>query len=437
MALSINDTDPVTVTLDERNDRVTITGELDWEVVADPIGPLLSSTSYTIVMQMSGSPFAADFTMPEVDTAVTLSGTATITVENPKSGFGTQTVSGLAGQYGISSTSPEEGLSNNVLLFQQMTRTFPAGELDGDMTYQFLLGFDADFSTVTQVLAALQVRTPLSGGQYYNSDYYTTEQYRGLEIVDIYDGSPDPDSQPQTPDGDTLQDFTGDGTDDILWRKDTGHVGYWEMTDGNKTYHAIGWAGTDWSVAGTGDLNGDGTDDILWRKSAGHVGYFEMDNGSHTYQAIGWAGTDWTVVGIGDLNGDGTDDILWRKSAGHVGYFEMDNGSHTYHAIGWAGTDWSVEGVGDLNGDGTDDILWRKDTGHVGYFEMHDGQDTYHAIDWSGTDWSVEDVADVNGDGTDDVIWRKDTGRVSYWEMNDGNATYHTIDDVGLDWDIV
>ncbi|ARE42337.1 MSHA pilin protein MshA (plasmid) [Rhodovulum sp. P5] len=232
-------------------------------------------------------------------------------------------------------------------------------------------------------------------------------------------------------------DLNGDGTSDILWRKSAGHVGYFQMENGTHSYHAIGWAGTDWTVQGLGDLNGDGTDDILWRKSAGHVGYFEMDNGSHTYQAIGWAGTDWTVVGIGDLNGDGTDDILWRKSAGHVGYFEMDNGSHTYHAIGWAGTDWSVEGVGDLNGDGTDDILWRKDTGHVGYFEMHDGQDTYHAIGWAGTDWSVEGVGDVNGDGTDDVIWRKDTGRVSYWEMNDGDATYHAIADVGTDWQIV
>ncbi|ARE40618.1 MSHA pilin protein MshA [Rhodovulum sp. P5] len=232
-------------------------------------------------------------------------------------------------------------------------------------------------------------------------------------------------------------DLNGDGTSDILWRKSAGHVGYFEMDNGNHTYHAIGWAGTDWTVKGIGDLNGDGTDDILWRKSAGHVGYFEMDNGNHTYHAIGWAGTDWSVEGIGDLNGDGTDDILWRKAAGHVGYFEMHDGQETYHAIGWAGLDWSVQGIGDLNGDGTDDILWRKDSGHVGYFEMHDGQETYHAIGWAGTDWSVEGIGDLNGDGTDDVIWRKDTGRVSYWEMNDGDATYHVIADVGLDWDIV
>ncbi|ARE38882.1 MSHA pilin protein MshA [Rhodovulum sp. P5] len=282
---------------------------------------------------------------------------------------------------------------------------------------------------------------------------------------------------------DTRQDFNGDGTDDVLWRKETGHVGYWEMQDGDETFHAIGYAGTDWSVQGTGDFNGDDTDDILWRKDTGHVGYFEMDDGQETYHAIGWSGLDWTVDGTGDFNGDGTDDILWRKDTGHVGYFEMNEGQQTYHAIGWSGLDWTVEGTGDFNGDGTDDILWRKDTGHVGYFEMNDGQQTYRAIGWAGlewsvagtgdfngddtddilwrkdtghvgyfemengqktyraigwavTDWSVADVGDFNGDGTDDVLWRKDTGQVGWWEMTDGAATFQVIANVGLEWDV-
>ncbi|ARE41524.1 Alkaline phosphatase [Rhodovulum sp. P5] len=232
-------------------------------------------------------------------------------------------------------------------------------------------------------------------------------------------------------------DFNGDGTMDILWRYTSGTVGYWEMQEGDETFHVIGSAGTDWTVKGTGDFNGDGTEDVLWRKDTGSVGFWEMDDGNETFHVIGYAGTNWLVEGIGDFNGDGTEDVLWRKDTGNVGYWEMDGGDATFHVIGYAGTNWTVEGTGDFNGDGTDDILWRKDTGSVGYWEMDGGEETFHVIGFAGTDWSVADTGDFNGDQTDDVLWRRDTGMVGYWEMENGEETFHVIANVGLDWDIV
>ncbi|ARE39199.1 MSHA pilin protein MshA [Rhodovulum sp. P5] len=232
-------------------------------------------------------------------------------------------------------------------------------------------------------------------------------------------------------------DFTGDGTDDILWRKDAGNVGFWQMQNGDETYHVIGHAGSDWTVTGTGDFNGDAADDVLWRKTTGTVGYWEMHDGNETFHVIGYAGSDWSIEGTGDFNGDGTDDVLWRKDTGTAGYWEMHDGDEAFHVIGYAGTDWLIAGTGDFNGDGTDDVLWRKDTGTVGFWEMDGGSGTFRVIGYATTDWGIEGTGDFTGDGTDDVLWRKDSGRVAYWEMREGDETYHVIADVGPNWDIV
>jgi len=172
----------VTITTDIDYDRVTLTGSLDWSVVADPIGPLQSSTDYVITMQLSGSPFEAGFTVPAVDTPVVLEGTTIISVENPKVGFGTQTVSGLAGAYGISSTAPTAPLPQQGVYFENMVRQFPAGSLTGDITYQLAVAFDPTFSTITSVIAGLRVRTPVNSPS-VGSDIYTTELYLGIDDV--------------------------------------------------------------------------------------------------------------------------------------------------------------------------------------------------------------------------------------------------------------
>ncbi|MEP5761825.1 MAG: CAP domain-containing protein [Litoreibacter sp.] len=93
-----------------------------------------------------------------------------------------------------------------------------------------------------------------------------------------------------------LSDFNGDGTDDILWRKDDGKVGQWELNDGVATYATIGNSGLDWDIVGTGDFNGDGTDDILWRKDDGKVGQWELNDGVATYATIGNSGLDWDIA---------------------------------------------------------------------------------------------------------------------------------------------
>lgn len=180
--LTASHANAVSIATDIATDRVTLTGTFDWAVVADPIGPLNSSGDYVITMQMSGSPFEAGFTVPAMDTPVVLSGNTIISIENPKVGFGTQTVSGLAGAYGISSTVPAAPLPQQGIYFENMVRRFAAGSLDGDITYQVAVAFDPTFSTITSVIAGLRVRTPVSSPS-VGTDIYTTELYLGTDSV--------------------------------------------------------------------------------------------------------------------------------------------------------------------------------------------------------------------------------------------------------------
>ena len=65
-------------------------------------------------------------------------------------------------------------------------------------------------------------------------------------------------------------DFNGDGRDDIIWRRDDGAFTTW-LSQPNGSFvsnDTNSWAlvPTNWVVEATGDFNGDGSDDIVWRR---------------------------------------------------------------------------------------------------------------------------------------------------------------------------
>jgi glucose/arabinose dehydrogenase len=107
-------------------------------------------------------------------------------------------------------------------------------------------------------------------------------------------------------------DFDGDGRGDLLWRTDDGSLAIWEM-DGTQIKAAdflkigsttIGAPGSDWHIDGTGDFDGNGTDDILWRTDSGALAVWTM-NGFQISGAdylrigstqIGVPAADWSIV---------------------------------------------------------------------------------------------------------------------------------------------
>ncbi len=237
-------------------------------------------------------------------------------------------------------------------------------------------------------------------------------------------------------------DFTGDGKVDTLWRETaTNQFGAFEMDSGSAVFRLYGTAGAGWVVAGTGDFTGDGTSDILWRNTTtNQFGAFEMDSGSALFKLYATAGAGWEVAGTGDFTGDGTTDILWRETGtNQFGAFEMDSGSAIFKLYGTAGAGWQVAGTGDFTGDGTSDILWRQTgTNQFGAFEMDTGSAIFDLYATAGSGWELGGTGDYTGDGKTDILWREiATNQFGAFEMDSGSPTFDVYGTAGAGWQLV
>ena len=103
---------------------------------------------------------------------------------------------------------------------------------------------------------------------------------------------------------------------------------------------------------GTGDFNGDGTDDVLWRHDSGPLtSWLGTANGDFVASSI-WAEvpTDWKVASVGDYNGDGRDDVLWRHADGTLtDWLGLPSGDFVPNAalLTPVSTAWQVQPLGD------------------------------------------------------------------------------------------
>jgi hypothetical protein len=101
-------------------------------------------------------------------------------------------------------------------------------------------------------------------------------------------------------------DFNGDGRGDILWtttRADGGiGVGTWTITGSGSSYAAtwrdLGAVYGTWSVAAIGDYTGDGSEDILWRNTTTGENLIWDFEGGVVARAIlaPTVASDWSVV---------------------------------------------------------------------------------------------------------------------------------------------
>jgi len=177
------------------------------------------------------------------------------------------------------------------------------------------------------------------------------------------------------------QTFFGDGTSDILWRRNDGITAIWNMSGSTVSQSGVtAWqASLDWAVEAVGDFDGDGRDDLLWRNSNDGVTAIWSMNGFGVTAAnvTQWqAGLDWQIEGIADFNGDGRDDFLWRRSVdGVTAIWQMDGTSvASANVTQWqAGLEWQIIGIGDFNSDGRNDIVWRRSSDGVTAIWQMDG----------------------------------------------------------------
>jgi hypothetical protein len=234
--------------------------------------------------------------------------------------------------------------------------------------------------------------------------------------------------------------FFGNGIDDVLWTSTNadGTIatdiwqlasnGQWTPTPGGSSpgNHPAGY-----TVAGTGDWTGDGTDGILWfNPSTGDTDEWQLssgqwagsvDLGTHPTNATDSA--SYQIAGVGDFFDNGRDGVLWTSvnSNGTVAtdIWEL-NSSGQWMASQSPGNHpagYSVVGVGDFTGTGTSDILWfNASTGDTDEWLINNGQwagsvdlGTHPANPVSGASFQIAGVGDFNGAGNASVLWHAST----------------------------
>lgn len=243
-------------------------------------------------------------------------------------------------------------------------------------------------------------------------------------------------------------DFDLDGKADLFWRNldpaGAGENGIWFMNGGmvkgitylpNVAYNP----GVDeWRVALIDDFNGDGNDDLLWRNYVtGQDAYWYLKGSSVIGTEIQSPNVDpvWKICSphwfpappaksvYGDFDGDGKADILWRNTTtGAMKYWKMDGESKSSEVtLTGLGLPWNASVSGDFDGDGKIDVLYRNSS--TGQMRMYFANGTTgDAMTFLDPTWELGCSGDINKDGKADLIWYQPAGTVVYvWYMNSNN----------------
>jgi hypothetical protein len=226
---------------------------------------------------------------------------------------------------------------------------------------------------------------------------------------------------------DASTDFTGNGIDDVLWTSPNSDgtiaTDIWELSSSGQWLASVspGSHPAGYTVAGTGDWTGSGTDGILWfNSSTGDTDEWQLsggnwaasvDLGSHPTNSTDGAG--YQIAGIGDFTDNGIDDVLWTSvnSDGTIAtdIWELNSSGQWMASVspGNHPAGYSVVGVGDFTGTGTSDILWyNASTGDTDEWLINNGQ-------WAGSidlgthpgSYQIAGVGDFNGAGNAGVLW--------------------------------
>jgi hypothetical protein len=121
-------------------------------------------------------------------------------------------------------------------------------------------------------------------------------------------------------------DFNGDGISDVLWTSASGgsvQTDIWELASFGNWMASVspGTHPGGSNIAGIGDWTGNGTEGILWfNSSTGDTDEWQLSGGKwaasvdlDTHPA-NTDGASAQIAGVGDFNRDGTKDILWHSA---------------------------------------------------------------------------------------------------------------------------
>ena len=225
------------------------------------------------------------------------------------------------------------------------------------------------------------------------------------------------------------QDFTADGTTDVLAASSTGSLtSYPGSGTGFASKLAIGngW-GSFSQVWEAGDFDGDGKPDVLAMSAQGALILYP-GNGSGGFRAPRQIGSGWQVfdrvLSAGNFNGAGGPDIVARTADGALWLYPTD-GKGNFQSRKAIGNGWSIFtqmlAPGDFSGDGRNDIVGMTADGKLWLYPGN-GTGGFQTKKQIGSGWGIFDQVvaanDFNGDGKADIMARTAAGELWLYPGN-------------------
>ena len=221
--------------------------------------------------------------------------------------------------------------------------------------------------------------------------------------------------------------------------------------------------GPDWQLGGVDDFDGDGQDDLVFRNASGAVEFWLMNGTSRVGAPVPLNGTApapaWKLSATADFDHDARPDLLWRNTATRALEIWTMNGATptgTITPTPAQATDanWEVVAALDADRDGNTDLLWyNQSSGRIVFWFMDAAVQRLTGqfatpMQAGDANWKVLAAGDYgvgpNGrPGTYDLVWRNATsGRFVVWNMDThgartaGRFVNPSAPDSPLDWTI-
>jgi hypothetical protein len=242
-----------------------------------------------------------------------------------------------------------------------------------------------------------------------------------------------------------LNDYQGDGRDDLLCRDGADGTKWVDFADGSGRLNGTDWQGAPgWcSHANTrlvvGDFNGDNgprPDDLLCHDPTSGFLWIDYASGG-TFGGTNWqrdarfCNHEAARLLVGDFNGDGSDDLLCHDHTSGYKWIDYASGGQ------FNGTNWERNGlwcnhdtgrlfIGDFNADGRDDLLCHDHDTGMKWVDFANASGQFLGTDFQGGgsfcshDQGRLFVGDFNGDNRDDLLCHDVTTGTKWIDYADG-----------------
>ncbi len=197
--------------------------------------------------------------------------------------------------------------------------------------------------------------------------------------------------------------------------------------------------GPDWQLGGVDDFDGDGQDDLVFRNASGAVELWLMNGTSRIGAPVPLNGTapapEWKLSATADFDHDARPDLVWRNTATRALEIWTMNGATptgTITPTPAQATDanWEIVAALDMDRDGNNDFVWyNRTSGRIVFWFMDAAVQRLAGqfatpMQAGNANWKVLAAGDYgvgpNGrPGTFDLVWRNaDSGRFVVWNMD-------------------